>query len=189
MYIKHFMRSRFVLDKSRTQTDHTAWKHEMALIWLKDAAAGLGIIVSTASAIALDYVVQPIVGCLLSVELDGGAPVGPLGSRRKPPALPLLVQNDIGYRNLTKLLSAAYLGAEPGDWPHVNASMLAQHSEGLIALTGGPGGPLNRLIVEGQPDAAAALLDRLSAIFENRLYAELQRHGLAEERSAEARLI
>ncbi len=133
--------------------------------------------------------VQPIVGCLLSVELEDAAPANALATRRKPPGLPLLVQNDAGYRNLTKLLSAAYLGAEPGDWPHVKAAMLAEHSEGLIALTGGPGGPLNRLIVEGQPDAACAMLDRLAAIFQHRLYVELQRHGLAEERAAEDKLI
>jgi DNA polymerase III subunit alpha len=132
--------------------------------------------------------VQPIVGALLSVELDE-TPLGSgLGMRAKPPHLPLLVQNEIGYRNLSKLLSMAFLGAEPGDWPHVKAKDLAAHSEGLIALTGGPGGPLNRLIVEGQP-AAADTLDRLHAIFGNRLYIELQRHGLSEERAAEDRLI
>ena len=60
--------------------------------------------------------VQPIVGALLSVELVP-SPVTQQGSRKKPPNLPLLVQNDVGYRNLTKLLSAAYLEAEPGDWP------------------------------------------------------------------------
>ncbi len=133
--------------------------------------------------------VQPIVGCLLSVELDEAMPVAAAATRRKPPALPLLVQNDLGYRNLTKLLSAAYLGAEPGDWPHVKAAMLAAHADGLIVLTGGPGGPLNRLLGEGQPDAAGALLDRLAAMFPDRLYVELQRHGLAEERAAEQKLV
>jgi DNA polymerase III subunit alpha len=133
--------------------------------------------------------VQPIVGCLLSVELDETPRTVSMGVQRKPPFLPLLVQNDAGYRNLTKLLSAAYLDAEPGDFPHVKAKMLAEHSEGLIALTGGPGGPLNRLIVEGQPDAASAQLDRLAAMFPDRLYVELQRHGLAEERAAEDKLI
>jgi DNA polymerase-3 subunit alpha len=131
--------------------------------------------------------VQPITGALVSVEMDEAAT--PLGSRAKPPFLPLLVQNDAGYRNLAKLLSTAYLGAEPGDWPHVKAKDLAEHAEGLIALTGGPGGPLNKLIVEGQPDAAAALLDRLHTIFGNRLYIELQRHGLPEERAAEDKLL
>ena len=86
--------------------------------------------------------VQPIVGCLLSVELEEAPQIGgSVGVRRKPPHLALLVQNGAGYRNLTKLLSAAYLEAEPGDFPHVKAAMLANHSDGLIALTGGPGGP------------------------------------------------
>src|SRR3984957_21166670 len=71
--------------------------------------------------------VQPIVGCLLSVDLDETSPVS--GSpRAKPPALPLLVQNESGYRNLTKLLSAAYLGAAPGDWPHAATNLLSNHA-------------------------------------------------------------
>ena len=132
--------------------------------------------------------VQPIVGALLSVEL-APTPATQHGSRKKPPHLPLLVQDEAGYRNLTKLLSAAYLKAEPGDWPHVKAEMLAEHSEGLIALTGGPGGPVNALLLEGQNEAAAGLLDRLAAIFPGRLYVELQRHNLPEERATEAALI
>ncbi|HSC19165.1 MAG TPA: PHP domain-containing protein, partial [Rhizomicrobium sp.] len=132
--------------------------------------------------------VQPIVGCLLAVDF---APpqLGAVMVRPRPPMLPLLAQNDTGYGNLTKLLSAAYLSVEPGDWPHVRPELLAAHANGLIALTGGPGGPLNHLIVENQVDAAAALLDRLSAMFGNRLYVELQRHGLPEERAAEGKLI
>jgi DNA polymerase-3 subunit alpha len=131
--------------------------------------------------------IQPIVGALVSVDLDE-TPQLTVGSRPKPPFLPLLVQNDAGYKNLSKLLSMAFLGAEPGDWPHVKAKDLAQHNEGLIALTGGPGGPLNKLIVDGQP-AAAAALDRLHEIFGDRLYIELQRHGLPEERAAEDKLL
>jgi len=130
--------------------------------------------------------VQPIVGCLLPVELT---PANTLGSKPKPPHLPVLAQNAAGYLNLCKLLSASYLSVEAGDWPHVTAAQLAAHAEGLIALTGGPGGPLNKLIADGQPDAAAAILDRLAEQFPGRLYVELQRHGLAEERAAESGLI
>ncbi|MBS0471380.1 MAG: DNA polymerase III subunit alpha [Proteobacteria bacterium] len=133
--------------------------------------------------------VQPIVGCQVSVELEAPSPTASMGSKRKPPAIVLLVQNAAGYRNLTKLLSAAFLGAEPGDWPHVTAEMLATHAEGLIALTGGPGGPINRALVEGQVPAAEAMVEKLTAIFPDRLYIELQRHGLAEERAAEDPLI
>ena len=61
--------------------------------------------------------------------------------------------------------------------------------EGLIALTGGPGGAVNQLLLDGQPGAADALLARLAAAFPDRLYVELQRHGLAEERATEDGLL
>jgi DNA polymerase-3 subunit alpha len=132
--------------------------------------------------------IQPIVGALLSVEF---APRNPLqtGSRKKPPHVPLLAQNEAGYLNLTKLLSAAFLEVEPGDWAHVKADKLFAHSEGLIALTGGPGGAVNQLLLDGQKEAAAALLDKMAAAFPDRLYVELQRHGLAEERATEDGLL
>ncbi len=130
--------------------------------------------------------VQPIVGCLLAVELTGAQT---LGSKPKPPYLPVYVQNDTGYLNLSKLVSASYLEVEPGDWAHVTAEKLAAHTDGLIALTGGPGGPLNKLVETGQMEAASALLDKLAAMFPNRLYVELQRHGMADERAAENGLI
>ena len=133
--------------------------------------------------------VQPIVGCLLAVDLDETPKVAGFSVQQKPTQLPVLVQSDAGYRNLTKILSDAYLGAAPGEWPHAKTKDLADHSEGLIVLTGGPGAPLNKLIVNGQPDAAKELLARLAAIFPNRLYIELQRHGLPEERAAEEKLL
>src|ERR1700733_7640707 len=97
--------------------------------------------------------VQPIVGALLSVEF---VPRPQTGARKKPPHIALLVQNEAGYRNLTKLLSAAYLDVEAGDWPHVKSEKLFAHTEGLIALTGGPGGLVNQLLLDGQRGAAEA---------------------------------
>jgi DNA polymerase-3 subunit alpha len=128
--------------------------------------------------------IQPIVGALLSVEIATRNPLQ-TGSRKKPPHVALLVQNETGYQNLTKLLSAAYLDVEAGDWPHVKVEKLFAHAEGLILLTGGPGGVLNQPIVEGQRDAAEAILEKFAGAFAGRLYVELQRHGLPEERAAE----
>jgi DNA polymerase-3 subunit alpha len=132
--------------------------------------------------------IQPIVGAVLSVEF---APRSPLqtGSRKKPPHLPLLVQNEAGYQNLTKLLSAASLDGEAGDWAHVKAEKLFAHAVGLIALTGGPGGVINQLLLDGQREAAETALKRLAVAFPNRLYVEIQRHGLAEERATEDALL
>src|ERR1700761_3462180 len=132
--------------------------------------------------------IQPIVGTLLSVEF---APRSPLqtGSRKKPPHVALLAQNEAGYLNLTRLLSSAYLDVEAGDWPHVKADRLFANTEGLILLTGGPGGVINQLLLDGQKDAADEALKKLAAAFPDRLYVELQRHGLAEEKATEDGLL
>src|SRR5690606_5929224 len=61
---------------------------------------------------------------------------------------------------------------------------LAARNLGLIALTGGPGGPVDKAIVAGQPALAADRLDRLAATFGDRLYVELQRHGTSAEEAA-----
>ena len=66
---------------------------------------------------------------------------------------------------------------------------LAGACDGLIALTGGPGGPLDRAIVAGQPALAAARGEALVRLFGDRLYVELQRHGEAHERAAEPALV
>src|SRR6185369_5808484 len=132
--------------------------------------------------------VQPIVGALLSVEFAARNPHH-AGARKKPPHVALLVQNEAGYRNLTKLLSAAYLEVEAGDWPHVTAEKLFAHAGGLILLTGGPGGVINQLLLDGQRDAAQAVLEGLARAFPGRLYVELQRHGLPEERATEEPLL
>jgi DNA polymerase-3 subunit alpha len=130
--------------------------------------------------------IQPITGVTLSVDLE---PPQPSAAPRTYPVLALLVKDEEGYVQLSQLLSSAYLDTEPGDLPHASAAALAAHGRGLIALTGGPNGPVNRLLASGQPQAAEAMLDRLAAIFGNRLYVELQRHGRPGEHEIETALI
>jgi len=132
--------------------------------------------------------IQPIIGALLSVEFQPRAP-HQTGTRKKPPHVALLAQNQVGYQNLTKLLSAAYLEVEPGDWAHVKVEKLFAHAEGLILLTGGPGGPLNQQLLDGQSHAAEEILTKLAVAFPGHLYIELQRHGLPEERATEDALL
>jgi DNA polymerase-3 subunit alpha len=135
--------------------------------------------------------VQPIVGVTLSVDFDAAAAPGQNHAQvnREYPSVALLVKDEAGYVNLLKVLSSAYLDVAPGELPHATAERLAAHSAGLILLTGGPKGPLDRLIADGQPQAAEAVLDRLSSAFGDRLYVELQRHGLPNEDSVEDTLI
>ena len=62
-------------------------------------------------------------------------------------------------------------------------------SDGLIALTGGPAGPIDRALRAGLGDLAESRLKRLAEAFGSRLYVEIQRHGLDSERAIEPALI
>ncbi|PTW49541.1 DNA polymerase III subunit alpha [Rhodovulum kholense] len=116
--------------------------------------------------------IQPILGCQVDLAYDPAAP----GERPRPPApVVLLAQDEAGYGNLMKLNSCLYLG-KSGELPQVTPDQLIGHSAGLICLTGGPDGPVGRLIREGQRAKAEALVTRLAAAFPTRLYVELQRH-------------
>jgi DNA polymerase-3 subunit alpha len=77
--------------------------------------------------------------------------------------------------NLMQLNSCLYL-AQDGQLPQVTLDDLAENAEGVICLTGGPDGPIGRLLRQGQHPKADALMDRLAAIYGDRLYVELQRH-------------
>ena len=131
---------------------------------------------------------QPIIG--VTLPMDCGLEPQPGQLRRDPDgSVVLLAQNEAGYVNLMALSTAAYLDVEATDLPHVKLEVLSQHTEGVIALTGGPDGALNRLICSGQMAAAEGWLDTLIKLFPNRLYIELQRHGLKPEIEAEKVLI
>ena len=137
--------------------------------------------------------VQPIPGSQLTVDFqDAGA------LRVRGETLPmdvargnivLLAKDERGYQNLMHLVSQAWLEVEAGDTPHVTLAQLAASSEGLIALSGGPSGPLDRLFLLDKPEAAEARLDALAPLFPRRLYIEVQRHGLESETEVEPFLL
>ncbi len=130
--------------------------------------------------------VQPIVGCSLRVDFRD-EPDG--AGRRDFPVLALLAMNETGYGNLMRLSSKGYLEAADEGEAHVTADDVAEWSEGLICLTGGPDGPLNGLLAEGRRPLAEERLKRLRDVFADRLYIELQRHGMEREKLAEAALV
>jgi DNA polymerase-3 subunit alpha len=132
--------------------------------------------------------IQPIVGCTLSVDFGDQETRHP-GHGVKLPRLVLLGANEDGYRNLMRLTSQAFLDVAADQPPHVKLAALGEASGGLIALTGGPGGPLDLALAAGQAELAAARCAQLSALFGDRLYIELQRHGRPEEKQVEPGLL
>ena len=104
------------------------------------------------------------------------------------PRLVLLAAREEGYRNLMRLTSRAFLDTPSGERPHVKLAALEQ-AAGLVALTGGAGGPLDLAFAAGQAELAAARCERLTRLFGDRLYVELQRHALPEEKQLEPALL
>src|SRR5438445_621835 len=72
---------------------------------------------------------------------------------------------------------------------HSSYSLLDGATDGLIALTGGPSGPLDAAIAAGQGSLANGRCDVLTGLFGDRLYIELQRHGGTAGRIAEPALL
>ena len=135
---------------------------------------------------------QPIIGCTLKCEIDEPVKDGSQKQQtglRHVPSLALFAKDGVGYGNLMKLSSHAYLDSPDNAEPHVSFADLAVHAQGLICLTGGPSGPINEALVAGQFTLARQRLLRLRDAFGDRLYVELQRHGLEAERAAEPGLV
>ncbi|MDA8729616.1 DNA polymerase III subunit alpha [Alphaproteobacteria bacterium] len=123
--------------------------------------------------------IQPIMGTQLNLEDAQGQG-----------EIVLLAQTDLGYTNLSKLLSKTLLDADAVHDPSCSLDDLEAHAEGLILLSGGAlAGFVGAPAGDGRPTLAAARADRLAAIFGDRFYIEFQRHGLGIERTAEPHLL
>ena len=132
----------------------------------------------------LDAGVQPIIGALLAVARpDAG------GERPTLDWLALYAQDEAGYANLCQLVSAAHMDRPDHLDAHVTFNRLAEHTDGLLCATAGQEGAVARLLAHGQADAARAYLDRLLALYPDRLYLEVSRCGQEGEREAEPGLL
>jgi DNA polymerase-3 subunit alpha len=127
--------------------------------------------------------VQPIIGAMLAVARP--AELGPDAIDW----LVLLAKDDQGYSNLCKLVSAAHLERPVEQQPHVPLARLEGLSDGLVALTAGGEGAVARLLAHGQKAKAEMYLDRLQALFPDRLYVELSRRNDPIEEAAEGAMI
>ncbi|KIZ36682.1 DNA polymerase III subunit alpha, partial [Rhodopseudomonas palustris] len=133
------------------------------------------------------YGIQPIVGCELAIDFGDQDPNA--RNALAPARIVLLATRERGYRSLMKLNSRAFLETPIHQAPHIKFEWLQGEAEDVIALTGGPEGPIALALNADQAGLAALRCDRLAQMFGDRLYVELQRHGTDNERRAEAGLI
>jgi DNA polymerase III subunit alpha len=135
------------------------------------------------------YGIQPIIGCELAVDFGDQDPSARNALAAGPARIVLLAARERGYRSLMRLNSRAFLETPVHQAPHIKFEWLEGDADDLIALTGGPEGPISLAINADQAALAALRCDRLASMFGDRFYIELQRHGLEKERRAEAGLI
>ena len=123
---------------------------------------------------ALAAGIKPIIGAdLRIVNEDDSA---------RPNRLILLCQNEAGYRNLSELLTQAYLEGQVRGEPLARREWLTRtRCEGLIALSAGQEGDVGHALRNGHDEEARSLLEAWREVFGDRYYLELIRTGRAGE--------
>jgi len=119
--------------------------------------------------------IKPIVGVEAYVTEDHRKKGGN-DKAEKPAHLVLLAKNSVGYRNLLKITSAAYLEGYYYK-PRIDKNILRHHSEGLIALTACAAGEIPRLIGLKKYDKVLEKIKEYQQIFgKENFFLELQPH-------------
>ncbi|MFL5862393.1 MAG: DNA polymerase III subunit alpha, partial [Solirubrobacteraceae bacterium] len=121
--------------------------------------------------------IKPVIGCEVYVVEDH--------ARRAPGRLDrhhltLLAANPAGYRNLVKLSSRGFLEGYQRGKPSVDMAQLAEHGDGLIALSGCLQSRFCQHLIDDRTDLARAHAQELmAAVGADNVYFEVQKNGLA----------
>ena len=95
----------------------------------------------------------------------------------------MLAENATGLHNLFKLSSLASYEGQLGKWPRMDAELIAEHADGIIATTGCPSGDVQTRLRLGQYDAALEAAAMWQDIYgKDNYFLELMDHGLHIER-------
>ena len=116
--------------------------------------------------------IKPIVGCDLWITNSIA------GKRNEPYRLTVYCQNHTGYLSLCLLLSKAWMENQYLGRGELKLEWLTpENCKGLICLSGGPLGIIERLLMGKTPEEADAVTEQLKKAFPGRLYLEVQRAG------------
>ncbi len=121
--------------------------------------------------------INPIIGYEAYVAPGSRSDKSPHPSGEKYYHLTLLAKNNVGFRNLIKLSSIAFLEGFYYS-PRIDRELLAEYSEGLICLSGCLAGELNQYILRDQIPKAEELIKWYRKVFGEDFYLEIQNNGL-----------
>ncbi len=132
---------------------------------------------------------KPIIGCECYVAKGSRKDRDKTTSRRDNGHMTVLARNDVGYRHLMKLVSNSFLEGFYHD-PRIDSESLAQHSDGLVCLSGCLKSHIARACAEGRLDEAQKIaMDYQDILGKGNYYLELMDHTIPEETAAMAGLI
>ncbi|MAP23448.1 DNA polymerase III subunit alpha [Marisediminitalea sp.] len=113
--------------------------------------------------------IKPIIGCDFWVQSDD--------FNEDPFRLTLLAMNNDGYKNITLLISKAYLRGHVAQRAVIDKDWLAEHAEGVIVLSGGMRGDIGLCLAKNNPRLLEDNLAFYQTHFPDRFYLELMRTG------------
>ncbi|EKO3514692.1 DNA polymerase III subunit alpha [Vibrio fluvialis] len=119
--------------------------------------------------------IKPIVGADFSVRSDE---FGDELTR-----ITVLAKDNVGYKNLTLLISDAYLRGHVQHQPVIDKEWLLKYAEGLIILSGGKNGEIGRALLKGNQALVEKCVEFYQTHFVDNFYLELVRTGRADEES------
>ena len=132
--------------------------------------------------------IKPIIGCEVYVA-PGSRLERKQSNGEKYYHLGLLAKDNLGYKNLIKLTTAAHLDGYYYK-PRIDKEILAQHSAGLIALSGCLASEIPDWIMKDQLDLARDAVDFFKqTLGAENFFLELQNHGIPEQAKVNSHLI
>src|SRR2546422_489872 len=134
--------------------------------------------------------VKPIIGCEVYVAPGSRfEKKTSSGGRDVYHHLVLLAKDEMGYKNLTRLATAAHLEGYYYK-PRIDKELLAAHKEGLIALSGCLASEIPEWIQKDQLPKARDAIDWFKqTLGAENFYLELQNHGITEQAKVNRHLI
>lgn len=153
-------------------------KHKMSAVGITDTNNMFGAL--EFSIACSKNKIQPLIGVEIGFNVEEAK-----GHASSFPSVVLIAQNESGYKNLIKMISQVYAELPTRNTPHITLKDLSRYGSDLIALTGAAKGPVGVLFLEGKTTEAQDLIRAMHSVFGDRLYMEIQRHGLEIEDKTE----
>ena len=127
--------------------------------------------------------IQPLLGVIIELQIEND--IKNLDNPENKNKVLLIVKNEIGWKNLSLLVSKTFLNTENKAQVPLPIQELFNHSEGLICLLGGIYGPLSSYIFSDKVKEAIEIAKLSKNYFPNSLFMEIMRHGIDKEKIAE----